>query len=73
MTKIMLLQWLYNVCICITPICFVFDMVAVYGYNRLHYLGKRVYKSYLVASMVFTAVLVLCCLTIVALRIALKA
>lgn len=64
MTKFQLLQWMLNSCVGFIPVYFVLDMVALYGYLRLHYLGKRVYKSYLIASIILTLVLLVNCVAI---------
>lgn len=67
MTKIQFLQWVLDLCICSTPVYFLFDIVAVYGYARLHYLGKRVYKPYLIVSVILTTIMTANCMAIWAL------
>ena len=64
MTKQMLIEWAYNVCICSAPIYFLFDMVFIYGYARLGKYSKDAYKPYLKGAIILTIVLAVNCIAI---------
>ena len=64
MTKQMLIKWAYDVCICFTPIYFLFDIVFIYGYARLGKYGKDTYGPYLKGAIILTVVLAVNCVAI---------
>lgn len=64
MTKQVLLQWVCNVCISMMPVYFVFDMVFIYGYVKLHKYKSNDSKRYLMFSVATTVLMLISCIAI---------